>query len=207
MPLAAIAVQSRRERKKSKTRESIVQAAVHLMIARGYHGTTVADIAERADVAISTVFAHFPTKDDIVFHFYPVLRESFSAALESRAPGQSTLDAFQSWVEKDLAQFINPSNRDLRALRRIIESEERLLALEHCHLAHFSQAFAASIAVELGEAPEDPRPRILAGAALGAMMAVLEDLRSKDWVRRPKIPIGLVRSMLEAGMKWTGKRS
>jgi AcrR family transcriptional regulator len=198
--------QGRRERKKSKTKASIIQAAIQLMMERGYQGTTVADIAEKADVALSTVFAHFPSKDDIVFHFYPALQVSFSDALEKRAPGQSTLDAFQSWVEKELASFVTPTNRELQTLRRIIKSEERLLAQEHYRLAYFEKAFAASIAKDLGDAPEDLRPRILAGAALGAMMAMLENLRRGDRGRVRRFPIDLVIGMLEAGIEWTAGR-
>jgi AcrR family transcriptional regulator len=196
-------VQGRRERKKSRTRASIIHAAARLMTQRGYQATTVADIAEEADVALSTVFAHFPTKDDIVFHFYPALFESFSEALRHRPAGRTTFDAFQSWVEEHLATFLTPENADLRVFRRIINTEEQLIAREHYHLARFPRAFAESLAAELGTAPEDPRPRILAGAAQGAILAVLEDLRREEWDGPPKFPIGLVRAMLEAGMRWT----
>jgi AcrR family transcriptional regulator len=34
---------------------------------RGYEETTVADIAERAEVGLRTFFVHFPTKEDVLF--------------------------------------------------------------------------------------------------------------------------------------------
>jgi len=40
-----------RERKNARTREAIIRAACELILERGFEGATVAQIAERADVA------------------------------------------------------------------------------------------------------------------------------------------------------------
>jgi AcrR family transcriptional regulator len=61
-PVAAPSPPSRRERRKLEMRMRILEAAVALFDARGYEATTVAEIAERADVAAKTLFNHFPTK-------------------------------------------------------------------------------------------------------------------------------------------------
>jgi AcrR family transcriptional regulator len=42
------------------------QAALQLFAERGYEETTVADIAERAEVGLRTFFVHFPTKEDVL---------------------------------------------------------------------------------------------------------------------------------------------
>src|SRR5690606_7272503 len=55
-----------RERKKIKTRMAIREATYDLIKEQGYDGTTVEQIAERAEVSPSTVFRYFPTKEDIV---------------------------------------------------------------------------------------------------------------------------------------------
>jgi TetR/AcrR family transcriptional regulator, cholesterol catabolism regulator len=52
----------RRERKKLETRRRIFRAAFELFARRGFDGTTVEEIAERADVAKGTVFNYFPQK-------------------------------------------------------------------------------------------------------------------------------------------------
>jgi AcrR family transcriptional regulator len=57
---------SRRERKKQETREHLLKAAWQLFQEKGYDDTTVQEIAEAADVAKSTFFNYFETKEAIV---------------------------------------------------------------------------------------------------------------------------------------------
>ncbi|MEU4893580.1 TetR family transcriptional regulator [Streptomyces sp. NPDC044780] len=57
-----------RERKKQRTREAISDAAIALFIERGFHEVSVAQIAEAAEVSKRTLFAYFPTKEDLVVH-------------------------------------------------------------------------------------------------------------------------------------------
>jgi AcrR family transcriptional regulator len=57
---------SRRERKKQETRQHLLEAAWRLFQEKGYDDTTVQEIAEAADVAKSTFFNYFETKEGIV---------------------------------------------------------------------------------------------------------------------------------------------
>jgi AcrR family transcriptional regulator len=58
---------SLRERKALRTREAIVAAAVALFEEHGYDGTSVAQIAERAEVGTRTFFRYFADKEDVLF--------------------------------------------------------------------------------------------------------------------------------------------
>ncbi|GAA1138113.1 TetR family transcriptional regulator [Kribbella jejuensis] len=57
----------RRERKKQQTRQAISDVATGLFLERGFDAVTVADVARAADVAVQTVFNHFPAKEDLFF--------------------------------------------------------------------------------------------------------------------------------------------
>jgi AcrR family transcriptional regulator len=57
----------RRERKKQLTRQAISDVATDMFMARGFDAVTVAEVAAAADVAVQTVFNHFPTKEDLFF--------------------------------------------------------------------------------------------------------------------------------------------
>ncbi len=57
---------SRRERKKRETRQRLMEAALRLFREHGYADTTVEQIAEAADVAKSTFFNYFETKEAIL---------------------------------------------------------------------------------------------------------------------------------------------
>jgi AcrR family transcriptional regulator len=57
----------RRERKKQLTRRAISDVATDLFLARGFDAVTVVEVAAAADVAVQTVFNHFPTKEDLFF--------------------------------------------------------------------------------------------------------------------------------------------
>ena len=56
------AVRSRRAERAEQTRRRIVESATALFDSRGYAGTTMEAIAQRADVAVETVYSRFRTK-------------------------------------------------------------------------------------------------------------------------------------------------
>jgi AcrR family transcriptional regulator len=57
---------SSRQVKADEVRRRLFQAGAELLAAKGYHATSVAEIAQRAGVAKGTFFLYFPTKDALV---------------------------------------------------------------------------------------------------------------------------------------------
>jgi AcrR family transcriptional regulator len=55
----------RTEARKLATREAIVDAALETVTAGGYASASVQAVAGRADVAVGTVYRHFPSKGDL----------------------------------------------------------------------------------------------------------------------------------------------
>jgi TetR/AcrR family transcriptional regulator len=56
---------SRSERRKARTAAAIRDAAERLFIGRGYSATTMEDLAEEADVAVGSIYAHFGSKEGV----------------------------------------------------------------------------------------------------------------------------------------------
>src|SRR3974377_2183947 len=110
-----------RERKKQQTRDRIAREALKLFAERGYDETTLAEIADAADVAPRTIFAYFDSKEDILFCEAPSQLEELKHALAQRPEGSTTIDALRA-----LLSSIPPPN-DLAMLRKeIIRSSPAL---------------------------------------------------------------------------------
>jgi len=56
----------RRAQRRAETEQRLLDAATTLFLERGYAGTTLTDVAERADVAPRTLYLHFATKGDLL---------------------------------------------------------------------------------------------------------------------------------------------
>jgi AcrR family transcriptional regulator len=75
------------DRRVRRTRRSLADALIGLIIERGYDRITVADILDRADVGRSTFYAHFRDKEALLLSCFDGLRESLDHALAAMAPG------------------------------------------------------------------------------------------------------------------------
>jgi AcrR family transcriptional regulator len=158
-----------RERKKQKTRDTIINVALELFAERGYEHTTIAEIAEAAEVSPRTIFAYFPSKEDILFCDVPEIQERFAQALEHRAEGVTALDALRDIIAKSLD--LGP-NELLR--KRIVarDESETLRRSERARQAPFEQLMVKAIAKDLGAGPDDIRPQIVAAALVAAFSAI-----------------------------------
>src|SRR6478752_7646129 len=159
-----------RERKKLRTRETIVAAALQLFSERGYQQTTVADIAEAAEVSKGTLFAYFRSKEDIVFADTEPLRDE----LRHRSQGLSALQTLRSYAGDHMA---TPSERELLR-ERLIDEDEGLRMTYRARMAEAEDAIAAAIAVDLGEPADGIRARFAAAAALAALRIAKEHARA-----------------------------
>ena len=89
----------RRERKKAATRQALSSAALRLFLERGFDKVTVAQIAEAADTAVTTLFAHFPGgKEALILGDGAERAAALTAAVRERAPDASILDALQAFL-------------------------------------------------------------------------------------------------------------
>ncbi|MFF1412499.1 TetR/AcrR family transcriptional regulator [Streptomyces sp. NPDC058289] len=85
----------RRERKKAQTRKALADAALSLFLEHGYDKVGVRDVAEAADVSVTTLFKHFPSKEALVFDEDEDIEAALVSAVRDRAPGQSVLHSLR----------------------------------------------------------------------------------------------------------------
>jgi AcrR family transcriptional regulator len=166
----------RRERKKAATRASILQAAHELFLERGFDAVSVREIADRADVSPTTVFAHFPQKEALLFFEEDGQRERLVAAVRERPEGLSISDALKAHYRAEFVAMWAGEQGALR--RRIMSLMEDTPALQdyasRMWLRH-EDALAAAIAEDLGRAEPSDDIRIYARFALQIQLLVTSD--------------------------------
>ena len=82
----------RRQEQAEATRQAILDAARSLFVERGYAGTTVADIAASARVAVPTVYVSVGTKPAILGELRKMIPALAGVPEDSRAAFESTRD-------------------------------------------------------------------------------------------------------------------
>lgn len=86
----------RRERKKAATRQAIADAALELFLEHGFDRVSVRDVAEKADVSTTTLFAHFPSKESLVFDREEDVDARLRACVRERPEGQGVVEALRA---------------------------------------------------------------------------------------------------------------
>jgi len=84
-PIGAVVRSSAVETKGDRTRASLIEAAYHLFNSKGYHATSMRDIADEAGLALGGIYNHFQSKEDI-----------FAAMLLERHPFLEILPELQA---------------------------------------------------------------------------------------------------------------
>jgi AcrR family transcriptional regulator len=158
-----------RERKKQRTRETIARVAVELFEERGYEATTVAEIAEAADVSTRTVFSYFPSKEDILFCDFPEVKAALARTLDERPDGKDALETVRDFI-LSLDEIANDELHNRRVL--IAHSDETLRNRDRARVAELGELLAAAIARDLNAAPDDLRPPLVAASLLAAFDAL-----------------------------------
>lgn len=74
---------ARRSSVESATRDRLVQAAMDVFAARGYHGTTVDDIVAASETSKGAFYHYFPSKQGIFLHLLDRLTELVEAGVET----------------------------------------------------------------------------------------------------------------------------
>ncbi|HEX4216443.1 MAG TPA: helix-turn-helix domain-containing protein [Candidatus Dormibacteraeota bacterium] len=155
----------RRERKKAQTRRALAEAAMRLFLERGYDRVGVKDVADAADVSVTTLFKHFPSKEALVFDEDDGIEAALVAAVCERAPGQSIPAALREHVLAAARRGMDPG---FAAFNRLVDGTPALRDYGKRAWTRYETALARAIADEVGAPDDDVTCAALARFALEA---------------------------------------
>ncbi len=101
------------ETKGERTRAALIEASYHLFLSRGYHGTSMRDIANAAGIALGGIYNHFDTKEDI-----------FLAMLAERHPFINIVPALQAACGETVEELV--SDAAARMIAALGQSQDML---------------------------------------------------------------------------------
>ncbi len=168
-----------RERKKQRTREQIIEAAMGLFAERGYQATTIADIATAADIAPRTFFSYFPSKEAVVFHRVDRDLEALASTLRDRLPGESAFDALRRWIDAMFDEWTAEEDQALLR-KRLCREDDGLANFEGGMVARIQELLLEAIAADLDEPQDALRPRLVAAAAMAALTSLNFDEKAEQ---------------------------
>ena len=169
-------------------REAILEAALHLFVERGFFGTAVPEIADRAGVGAGTIYRYFESKEALVNaiyrqekqHFAHVVLDDFPASAPTREQFRLLWTRMARFAAEHTNAFIF---LELHHHARYLDAESR--ALEQRLTGLFTEVVTTAQARHELKAGS---PRLLMGLVMGAFVGLIrscvdvdEPLESADW--------------------------
>jgi AcrR family transcriptional regulator len=181
-------------------RRQLLDAALSVFVAQGYHSAAMDDIADRAGVSKPVLYQHFPGKRDL---YLALLDESANALMDAvqaamlsttdnKARVRATVSAYYEFVEDKTGAFRLVFESDLIGEPEV---RERLEAVER----QCSDAVAAVIAEDTGLPAAEAR-------LLGAGLAGIAQVTARAWAANGE-PLPREQAIdLVASLAWRGIR-
>ncbi|MCJ1677502.1 TetR family transcriptional regulator [Streptomyces sp. APSN-46.1] len=197
-PAPAAPAAGLRERKKRRTRDALLRAALLLFTSQGYEQTTVDEITDAVAVSQRTFFRYFANKEEVAFAVQDLVESHFVAALRARPAAEGPLEALrnavlETWdtVGEALSETV-PVDLYMRTYR-LIESTPALLAVHLRRSTELEERIARLIAArERLDMDADPRPRVAVAAFSGVMRVT-----GRLWGQGEDTSVAAIRRMTE----------
>ena len=174
----------RRERKKLETRQALVEAAVELFHASGVDGTTIEQIADRADVSERTFYRYFATKEDVLFADALDRRQRFATALAGRPTNEPLLESLRIAARDLMEALVARPDHGLRR-QRLIESSDELRGKHLRSTEEWAALVSEHIARRLALRADEPLPRLLGSCVTAAVRTAWV-----TWLENPSLDAG-----------------
>lgn len=173
----------RRERKKQRTREALVDAAFRLFREKGFDATTVEEIADEVDVSSRTFFRYFASKEDVVLTFQEEQFATLLDSLASRPASEPVLTALRNAGVSVLRACENGEYgfdpERFSCIQDLMEASPAVFGRSLEHGQKKQAEITRILAARMGLDPaRDLRPHVAAGLANCAFRSAFEVLAS-----------------------------
>jgi AcrR family transcriptional regulator len=194
-------------------REAILDAALDVFARRGYHGSSIDEIAHAAGISKALIYEHFPSKRDL---HVSLLERSVQEVFERLADAAATSDPGEVRLRAGVDAFLRFAEERGAAFRMVFRDavEPEVAELLMTVQAQAAAAVAGMIASEPRAGRGDPRRDRIGIEMLGRQLTGAVQSLALWWGEHPEIPrervvdsvmnfawIGLER--LRAGERWT----
>jgi AcrR family transcriptional regulator len=185
-----------RERKKQRTRDALLRAALELFTTRVYEATTVDDIAAAVDVSQRTFFRYFASKEEAAFAVQEMTEAHFVEAVRARPPHEAPMQALRQAVIEgwdglsEAVSAVVPVELYLR-MYRLIESTPVLLAAHLRRSMEVEERIARILAEREGvDVHTDPRPRLVVAVFAGVIRVT-----ERQWSTGEDMSVAAIREL------------
>ena len=125
-------------------RGRLERAAMELYVERGFEQTTVAEIAERADLTERTFFRHFSDKREVLFRGAGLLQDHVLNAILRTPASVAPLQAVTTGLEA-AGDYFQGSPERSRVRQSVIQANAELQARELSKMAALSSAISGAL--------------------------------------------------------------
>jgi mycofactocin system transcriptional regulator len=176
------------------THAAIEDAAFELFEARGFHLTTMEDIAEAVGIGRRTLFRYYPSKNDILWGQFEDSLRSFHDVLASTPQGEPLAPALRDAVVafNSFDEHAIPQHRRRMAL---LLGTPALMAHSELRYAAWRRTVSEFVSHRTGDPPGSLAPLVAGRVALALALAAYE-----DWLQHAGSDLqDVIRASFEAG--------
>jgi AcrR family transcriptional regulator len=163
------------------TRARIAAAAFELFAARGYDGTTVDAIAERAGIARRTFFRYFRSKDDVIFPDHDTLLATVNQNLASQSEVSPVL-AICSGVRVVFRSYVSDPQVSVQRYR-LTRSVDALRDRELATVRRYERAFSRYVRDRLAGGRFSESETVLRADVIAATVVAAHNAVLREWLR------------------------
>jgi AcrR family transcriptional regulator len=186
-----------KDRRVRKSQRALREAFISLVLERGYDSVTIEDIAERADVARATFYAHFEDKEQLLTSLFEELTEELALRLTAV---QGAPETIRTYIVMELyAQAAEFRDLYLVCLRGAGNGRARAAYLDI--IASRAEVVFAERLRSAGHEPGVPLA-VMARAFAGAHVTLLQDWLESGDVSNIDSAVNVQMTLLTNGFAW-----